>query len=121
WLAIDLTQGPGRCFPPIAALWVVLLPLADCVSVMTRRVGARRNPFGADRHHIHHYLLARGFSQAQTLAILSAVSALCGAVGYLGWRLELPEPALFWPFFFGYFAYHRWIQRAWNALAERQL
>ena len=31
WFAIDLTQGPGRTMPPIAALWVVVLPLADCV------------------------------------------------------------------------------------------
>jgi UDP-GlcNAc:undecaprenyl-phosphate GlcNAc-1-phosphate transferase len=116
WFAIDLSQGDGRSFPPIAALWVLLLPLADCVSLMTRRVRARKSPFVADSRHIHHYLLARGFTHGQTLAILVCLSALFGAVGYFGWRLGIPEPALFWPFFFGFFSYHFWIKRAWRAL-----
>jgi len=116
WFAIDLTQGPGRTFPPIAALWVLLLPLADCVSLMARRLRAGRSPFVADAHHIHHYLLRRGFSHGQTLGILVALSTIFGAVGYAGWRMGWPEAALFWPFFFGYFAYHAWIRRAWEQL-----
>ena len=120
WFAIDLTQGAGRTFPPIAALWVVLLPLADCVSLMTRRVFQGKSPFVADSHHIHHYLLARGFTHGQTLAILVGLSALFGAVGYFAWRFGVPEPVLFWPFFAGFFAYHFWIQRAWHRLDLRQ-
>ena len=120
WFAVDLTQGLERTFPPIAALWVVLVPLADCVSLMTRRLRARRSPFVADRHHIHHYLRARGFTHGQTLAILVGLSALCGAVGYFGWRLQVPEAALFWPFFFGYFTYHFAIKRAWAKLEARE-
>ena len=116
WLAVDLTQGPGRSFPPICALWVLLLPLADCVSLMTRRVRAGRNPFSPDRLHIHHYLLARGFTVSQAAGILFAVSAGFGAVGFFGWRLAIPEPVLFWTFFFGYFSYHFAIQRAWRRL-----
>src|SRR5512140_1391374 len=69
WFAIDLTQGPGRTFTPISALWVLLLPLADCVSLMARRLRMGKSPFNADRHHIHHYLLARGFTHTQTLAV----------------------------------------------------
>src|SRR5947207_2255798 len=45
--------------------------------------------------------------------------ALLGAVGYFGWRLELPEYALFWPFFFGFFAYHFWIKWQWKVLDEK--
>ncbi|MEO7741954.1 MAG: MraY family glycosyltransferase [Usitatibacter sp.] len=120
WLAIDLTQGAGRTFSPIAALWVLLLPLADCVSLMARRLGRRESPFLADRFHIHHYLQARGFTDGQVLALLVSVSTLFGAVGYFGWRLGLPEAALFWPFFFGFFAYHFWIQREWRRLQSRQ-
>ncbi len=116
WFAIDLTQGPGRSFTPIAALWVLLLPLADCVSLMARRIRARKSPFVADSHHLHHYLLARGFTYQQTVGLMVGASFLFGAVGYFAWRFEVPEPFLFWPFFFGYFAYHRWIQRAWRKL-----
>src|SRR5258707_3513803 len=121
WFAIDLTQGSGRTFPPIAALWVLMLPLADCVSLMTRRLTARRSPFVADRHHIHHYLLARGFTHGQTLGLLVALSTAFGAVGYFAWRAGVPEAALFWPFFFGYFGYHYWIKRAWKRLDESRV
>jgi len=121
WFAIDLTQGPGRTFPPIAALWVLMLPLADCVSLMTRRLTARKSPFVADRHHIHHYLLARGFTHGETLGLLVALSTAFGAVGYFAWRTGAPEAALFWPFFFGYFCYHYWIKRAWKRLDESRV
>jgi UDP-GlcNAc:undecaprenyl-phosphate GlcNAc-1-phosphate transferase len=119
WFAIDLTQGPGRTFPPIAALWVLLLPLADCVSLMVRRIRARKSPFEADRHHIHHYLLARGFTPRQTLSVLVSVSLAFGGVGYAGWRFGVEESVLFYPFFFGFFAYHAWIQREWEKIERR--
>lgn len=120
WFAIDLTQGEGRTFPPIAALWVLLLPLADCVSLMLRRVRTGRSPFVADSHHIHHYLLLRGYTHGQTLSILVGLSALFGGVGFFGWRMEIPEAALFWPFFFGFFGYHFWIKRAWERLDKSE-
>lgn len=119
WFAIDLTQGPGRTFPPIAALWILILPLADCVSLMIRRLRAHKSPFVADRSHIHHYLLARGFTSSQTLAILVAASVLFGAVGYFAWLFAIQEAVLFYPFFFGFFAYHAWIQREWAKIDRR--
>jgi UDP-GlcNAc:undecaprenyl-phosphate GlcNAc-1-phosphate transferase len=116
WFAIDLTQGRGRSFPPIAALWVVLLPLADCVSLMARRLRAGKSPFVGDARHIHHYLLRRGFTHGQTVGLLLVASTAFGAVGYFGWKLRVPEYMLFWPFFFGFFAYHFWIKHAWAEL-----
>jgi UDP-GlcNAc:undecaprenyl-phosphate GlcNAc-1-phosphate transferase len=119
WFAIDLTQGPGRTLPPIAALWILVLPLADCVSLIARRLRARKSPFVADRRHIHHYLLACGFTYGQAVATLVGLSTFFGAVGYFAWRFEVPEPVLFWIFFVGFFAYHHWIQRAWRAVDAR--
>jgi UDP-GlcNAc:undecaprenyl-phosphate GlcNAc-1-phosphate transferase len=119
WYAVDLTQGPGRSFPPIAALWVLMLPLADCVSLMVRRLKAGKSPFVADRRHIHHYLLARGFTQSQALAILVGASVVFGAVGHFAWLFKAPEAVLFYPFFFGFFAYHAWIQREWEKIERR--
>jgi UDP-GlcNAc:undecaprenyl-phosphate GlcNAc-1-phosphate transferase len=118
WFAIALTQGPGRSFPPICALWVVLLPLADCVSLMSRRLRAGKSPFIADREHLHHYLAARGLGHGQALALMLGLSLVFGAVGFFGWRLGVPEPFLFWPFFFLYFGYHRWIKSEWKRLAQ---
>ncbi len=116
WLAIDLTQGAGRTMPPIAALWVVLLPLADTVSLMARRRARGQSPFHPDREHIHHFLLAHGFSVSGALGVLVAASLVFGAVGVGGWYVGVPEPALFGAFVFGFFAYHYAIKRAWARL-----
>lgn len=118
WLAIDLTQGPGRTMPPIAALWIVLLPLADTVSLMARRRSRGHSPFKPDREHIHHFLLAHGFSVSGALGIMVLASVVFGAVGVFGWRMGVPEPVLFWVFFFSFFAYHYAIKRAWARLNE---
>jgi UDP-GlcNAc:undecaprenyl-phosphate GlcNAc-1-phosphate transferase len=116
WLAIDLTQGGGRTMPPIAALWVVLLPLADCVSLMARRRSRGQSPFHPDREHIHHFLLAHGFTVSQALGVLVGSSVLFGAVGVVGWRVGVPEWVLFWVFFFAFFAYHKAMKRGWERL-----
>ena len=116
WFAIDLSQGAGRTMPPIAALWVVLLPLADTVSLMARRRSRGKSPFHPDREHIHHFLLAHGFSVSGALVVLVLVSAAFGAVGVIGWRMGVPEPVLFWAFFFLFFAYHYAIKAAWKRL-----
>ena len=44
WFAIDLTQGPGRSMPPVAALWVAALPLADGLSIIIWRIREGRSP-----------------------------------------------------------------------------
>lgn len=62
------------------------LPLADAVCSFFRRLLRGQSPFRADRGHFHHRLLALGFSQKQTAAVLYAASALSGltALGLIG-------------------------------------
>ncbi|HSN22214.1 MAG TPA: MraY family glycosyltransferase [Usitatibacter sp.] len=116
WLTIDLTQGPGRSVPPIAAIFFVLPPLFDAGSIALRRFERRESPLERTENGLHHYLFARGFTPAQTLVLLVAASALLGAVGFFGWLLGVPEPALFWIAFFGFLLYHAWIKEAWRKL-----
>ena len=54
------------------------LPILETTISVLRRWIAGQPLFGADREHIHHMLLDRGFSQRQVVIILYGVSALFG-------------------------------------------
>src|SRR5262249_41526661 len=54
------------------------LPILETALSVLRRWLNGQPLFAADREHIHHKLLDRGFSQRQVVIILYAVSALCG-------------------------------------------
>ena len=54
------------------------LPILETILSVLRRSIAGRPVFSADQEHIHHKLLARGFSQRQVVVILYAVSAIFG-------------------------------------------
>ena len=54
------------------------LPVLETVLSVLRRFLSGQPLFAADRGHIHHKLLERGFSQQQVVLILYVVSAVCG-------------------------------------------
>lgn len=56
------------------------LPILETILSVVRRWIAGRPVFSADEEHIHHMLLARGFSQRKVVVILYAVSAIFGLV-----------------------------------------
>jgi UDP-GlcNAc:undecaprenyl-phosphate GlcNAc-1-phosphate transferase len=56
------------------------LPILETILSVVRRLISGRPIFSADEEHIHHKLLARGFSQRKVLVILYAVSAIFGLV-----------------------------------------
>lgn len=95
WFTIDLTQGPGRHMPPIACVWILALPLLDMARVMFVRFLRRESMFDADRQHLHHSLLARGYSPQATTWILIGTSAVLGGIGVGGWRAGVPDWVMF--------------------------
>jgi len=54
------------------------LPLFDTLFAIIRRIRNGKNPFTADRGHIHHRLIDMGFNQKQSVGILYSV---CGILG----------------------------------------
>lgn len=65
---------------PIIALG---LPITDTLLAILRRVGKGLSPFSADREHIHHRLLNKGFSSRQVVLILYGVTILLGSMALL--------------------------------------
>lgn len=94
WIAFRLTQNPGHPVSPVLALWLLPVPVIDCLVVMTRRVRMGRSPFKADHNHIHHILRESGFRPMQKALVLSLFSAVCGLLAGQALRLDIPEPLL---------------------------
>jgi UDP-N-acetylmuramyl pentapeptide phosphotransferase/UDP-N-acetylglucosamine-1-phosphate transferase len=59
---IDQSQPFAIASTPAVSFGILLYPLADTIRVMIIRILHRKSPFTADKNHLHHRLLALGFS-----------------------------------------------------------
>jgi UDP-GlcNAc:undecaprenyl-phosphate GlcNAc-1-phosphate transferase len=69
------------CGGKLATAGLVLgFPILDGLWVIVRRLITGRSPFVADKKHLHHRLLAIGFSQKQVVFILYGLSVAFGLI-----------------------------------------
>lgn len=59
---------------------VLAVPIIDITYSSLRRISKGKSPFVADSEHIHHKLLKAGFSQNMTVAILTSIAIVSGAI-----------------------------------------
>jgi len=86
-IAVISFQGFAKRITFFTLLIPILLlgiPILDTALSFARRILAGRNPFSADRDHIHHKLIRLGLTQVQTVSILYLV---CAALGILSLSL----------------------------------
>jgi UDP-GlcNAc:undecaprenyl-phosphate GlcNAc-1-phosphate transferase len=76
YLIIRLTQHPLQRVDPVMALWVLPVPLIDCLVLMLRRLRQGRSPFSADHDHFHYLMREAGFGPFCVAISLSGVSVL---------------------------------------------
>lgn len=91
WCACRLTQNPAHPVDPVLAIWMVPVPIIDCLILMTRRLRHRHSPFCADRNHVHHLMLDSGFGPMQVALLLVGFSFLAGLASALALRAHLPH------------------------------
>lgn len=128
WFSVSLTQRSGMTVPPPVMLWLLGIMLMDVFTVTVRRIARRRSPMSADRDHIHHLLMRRGYSTRKTLAILIGANTALAAAGTALWFLGISDQWIFWLFmllctiylvvFFMPFRLYRLRARASGALDE---
>lgn len=95
WISFRLTQNPGHPVNPVLALWLLPIPVMDCLVVSVRRLRQGRSPFAAGRDHIHHILLDAGFGPTRAAVYLAMFSLACGlGVALLIRTHWLPYPVL---------------------------
>jgi UDP-GlcNAc:undecaprenyl-phosphate GlcNAc-1-phosphate transferase len=86
-LLTDSTRGP---FSPALALLLLGLPFLDTLGVIGQRLAEGRSPFIGDRTHIHHKLLAVGFSHYEAVTVIYAIQAGMLCLAYLlRWQTDM--------------------------------
>ncbi|MBU4556268.1 MAG: undecaprenyl/decaprenyl-phosphate alpha-N-acetylglucosaminyl 1-phosphate transferase [Actinobacteria bacterium] len=66
----------------VVPLLIIGVPIFDTASAIVRRIRHNRPIQEADKGHIHHRLLGRGFDQRQTVLIIYVWSAVLAVGGY---------------------------------------
>lgn len=64
----------------IVPVVILGLPIFDTGFAFFRRIAAGKNPFCADRAHLHHRIMDMGFSEKQTVCLLFVLSGALGCV-----------------------------------------
>ena len=85
--------GAQKATTAIAVITPLLafgLPVVDTTITMARRLIGKRPIFEGDGEHIHHMLLARGWSQRRVVLILYAVCASFGLLAALSTKTSSP-------------------------------
>jgi UDP-GlcNAc:undecaprenyl-phosphate GlcNAc-1-phosphate transferase len=116
WFLIELSQGEGRAFRPVTALWFFAAPLIDTVASILRRVMKGRSPFAPDREHLHHILNRLGLNDNLAVLTIYLFALLFGAVGVLGEQYQWSESLLFTAFLGVFFLYYFMLMHAWRTL-----
>ncbi len=68
---------------PVVGFGILVIPLMDTLRVFFIRICRGRSPFSADRNHIHHLFLDRGFSVAATTLGIAGCSILFSVFSFL--------------------------------------
>src|SRR5690554_4454037 len=94
WVVFRLTQNPGHPVNPVLALWLVPVPVMDCLVLTVRRTRQGRSPFSAGRDHIHHFMRDAGFGPTQAAIALTVFSLVCGLAAGNAMRADVPHPLI---------------------------
>ena len=108
WLIIEATQGSAAIMEPVYALWFLAIPLIDTVSLLIKRPLRGINPFTAGTDHLHHRLIAAGYSHEQTVIGLYLASIVAGTVGITGYLYHANEALMFAGFMTLFVVYMAW-------------
>ena len=85
-LSIWVTDLPGRG-PSSLPLLILAVPIIDTGFALFRRFFKGIPFYSADKDHLHHRLIARGFSATQAMLALVGFSTLFGVIALMAYRI----------------------------------
>ncbi len=117
WYSVEISQDPNRVISPTAALWLLMVPLYDTVTVMLRRLKAGKSPMHPDAKHLHHLLISLGYTVGETILLACLLAGIGLVFGLAGTALGVSDFLLGLMFLIGGIAYMLVIERAWKRRA----
>jgi UDP-N-acetylmuramyl pentapeptide phosphotransferase/UDP-N-acetylglucosamine-1-phosphate transferase len=66
---------------PVAAMSFLAYPLIDTLRAFFNRAIKGKSPFTADKNHLHHALMAKGYGHKKSVFIIYGVSVICSLTG----------------------------------------
>ena len=85
-ISIWATDLPGRG-PSLLPLLILAVPILDTGFALFRRFFKGIPFYSADKDHLHHRLIARGFSATQAMLVLIGFSSLFGVIALMAYRI----------------------------------
>jgi UDP-GlcNAc:undecaprenyl-phosphate GlcNAc-1-phosphate transferase len=116
WLLVDFTQGAEAAMRPVAAIWIIGLPLMDMAAIMFRRAKKGQSMLKPDRHHLHNIFMRAGFSSRRSLAAILLMGCCFALIGIIGELYNIPEFVMFWGFLVSLIVYTLILQNIWTIL-----
>ena len=83
WTCINYSQSSDELIKPVTCLWLVAIPLLDCLGVIVGRIIKGILPFSPGRDHIHHKLQMMTESSSKTLIGLLILGSLLAGSGII--------------------------------------
>jgi UDP-GlcNAc:undecaprenyl-phosphate GlcNAc-1-phosphate transferase len=83
WTCINYSQGELSLIMPVTCLWIVAIPLLDCLGVIASRITNGVLPSDAGRDHIHHKLQEYLGSSFKTFISLCGIAILLASIGII--------------------------------------
>ena len=126
WFFISLSQGnsqagsqagflgDSRAMAPVAALWLLMIPLFDTVWLILWRFAQGRSPTSSDVGHLHHVLQMTGMGAAASVWLMLAIAGAGAAAGLTALGLGVAESTMFYVFLGLFAAYCIFMGLSWR-------
>jgi len=87
-IAVSVVQNPQQAqvnIAPVTVFVLLSLPIVDTLYVMIRRLYRNKNLISPDKTHLHHRLMAIGFSHS---TVVTVICGLMFAFGFISWSIR---------------------------------
>ncbi len=114
WFLIAMSQGTDRAMAPVAALWLLMIPLFDTVWLILWRFSQGRSPTSSDIGHLHHVLQMTGMGAAASVWLMLTIAAVGAAAGVAALESGVAESTMFYLFLGLFIAYCTLMAVSWQ-------